>query len=439
MTKLGRDDGKDILVGRLIRSYRDDSRHNGRRLSQDGLIDLMLERGEEYATSLDRSRISRWENGTRTAPREFLVAFGRVLNVPKAEMDGILAISGYDSLREEERSAAILSATQRLESRIESLQRDVRSIADSSAARPMDVGALARSAMWKVGPPGIYALVVGFVLNAMDLNGTLALASYVVVSLAIVVGQGVLKWLRRDPDRSEYDRVVDLFFISLFFTLNTSLLIGALTKADHFGFYTLDSFTNTPMPFLLTMLVNLALSLVASVMFSLLWGRRYGTGAFSRAVWTTLPPALFVYANIFVFTNLSNWIYFMVVLGILFGAFTFIVALNEPGFELRDSDFVFRVSVVGIMLLCSFGLVGTLVGQQEPDILITGAFYRIIPLPEVSPEELGYTDAGGVERLRLGSLWMALANILYMVIVVGGYLVATIRRVGSDGQAGSSE
>ena len=149
--------------------------------------------------------------------------------------------------------------------------------------------------------------------------------------------------------------MVDLFFISLFFTLNTSLLIGALTKADHFGFYTLDSFTNTPIPFLLTMLVNLALSLVASVMFSLLWGRRYGTEAFSRAVWTTLPPALFVYANIFVFTNLSNWIYFMVVLGILFGAFTFIVALNEPGFELRDSDFVFRVSVVGIMLLCSFG------------------------------------------------------------------------------------
>ena len=430
MPESSRDDSTDILVGRLIRSYRDDVRRKGRRLSQDGLIDLMIERGEEYAISLDRSSISRWEGGARPAPREFLVAFGRTLDIPKSEMDGMLGLAGYDSLREEERRDAILSATQRIETQMESIQRDVRSIADSSADATADAAAMVRSALWKIGPPGIYTLVVGFVLNAMDLNGTLVLLAYVVFSLAIVVGQGILRWLKRGSDRSQHDQVVDLFFISLFFTLNTSLLIGTLTKADHFGFYAFDSFTNTPMPFLLTILVNLVLSLVASVMFGLLWSRRHGMGSFSRAVWTTLPPILFVYANIFVFTNLSNWIYFMVVLGILFGAFALIVALNEPGFELKDSDFVFRAAVVAIILLCSFGLVGTLIGQQDPDILITGAFYRIIPLPEVSPEELGYTHEGGVERLRLGSLWMALANILFLVTVVGGYLVATIRRVG---------
>lgn len=285
-----------------------------------------------------------------------------------------------------------------------------------------------------MGPPGIYALAVGFVLNAMDLNGTLALACYVAVSLAIVIGQGALRWLKPGAERAECDRVVDLFFISLFFTLNTSLLIGALTKADHFGFYTLGAFTNTPMPFLLTTLVNLALSLVASVMFSLLWDRQHGAGAYSRAVWATLPPLLFVYANIFMFTNLSNWIYFMVVLGILFGAFTIIVALNSPGPALRDADFLFRAVTVVIILLCSFGLSAMFVSQQEPDILIAGAFYRIIPLPEVSPEDLWYTDQGGVERLRLGSQWMGLANILYLVTVVGGYLLATIRRVGSHGR-----
>ena len=430
MGKSSRDDSVDILIGRLIRSYRDDVRRKGRRLSQDGLIDLMIERGEEYATSLDRSSISRWEGGARPAPREFLVAFGRTLDIPKSEMDRMLGLAGYDSLREEERRDAILSATQRIESQMERIQRDVRSIADSNADPTLDTAAVVRSALWKIGPPGLYALVVGFVLNAMDLNGTLALLAYVVFSLAIVVGQGVLRWLKRGPGRSERDQVVDLLFISLFFTLNTSLLIGALTKADHFGFYTFESFTNTPLPFLFTILVNLVLSLLASVMFGLLWERRLGLGSFSRAIWTTLPPILFVYANIFVFTNLSNWIYFMVVLGILFGTFAVIVALNEPGYELRDSDFVFRTAVVAIILLCSFGLVGTLVGQQDPDILITGAFYRIIPLPEISPEELGYTHEGGVERLRLGSLWMALANILFLVTVVGGYLIATIRRVG---------
>ena len=431
MDESGRDDSKDILVGRLIRSYRDDVRRKGRRLSQDGLIDLMVERGEESADSLDRSSVSRWESGARRAPREFLVAFGRALDIPKGEMDTMLSLAGYDSLREEERRDAILSATQRIETQMESIRRDVRSIADSNAEAPVDTVAVVRSALWKIGPPGMYALVVGFVLNAMDLNGTLALLAYVVFSLAIVVGQGALRWLKRGPDRPERDQVVDLLFISLFFTLNTPLLIGALTKSDHFGFYTFDTFTNTPMPFLFTILVNLALSLVASVMFRLLWDRRHGMGSFSHAVWTTLPPILFVYANIFVFTNLSNWIYFMLVLGTLFGAFVIIVALNEPEFELRDSDFVFRTVIVAIILLCSFGAVGTLLAQREPNIMITGAFYRIIPLPEISPEELGYTAEQGVERLRLGSLWMGVANMLYLVTVVGGYLIATIRRVSN--------
>ena len=36
-------------------------------------------------------------------------------------------------------------------------------------------------------------LVVGFVLNALGLNGTLALLGYVLVAFAIVIGQGVFK------------------------------------------------------------------------------------------------------------------------------------------------------------------------------------------------------------------------------------------------------
>ena len=432
MAETDRDDSKDILVGRLIRSYRDEFRHNGRRLSQDGLIDLMLERGEEFAESLDRSRISRWENGTRTAPREFLVAFGRVLNVPKAEMDGILAISGYDSLREEERSAAILSATQRLESRIESLQRDLRGIADSSAASPVDASAVAKSALRRMAPPTIYAIVVGFVLNAMGLNGTLALLTYVLVAFAIVVAQVALRWLKPVSGPSVHDHIVDLFFISLFLTMDTSLLLGALTKSDHFGFYTIEPFTNTPMPFLLTMLVHLALSLIASVMFSVLWSRQQGSmderGTYSRAVWTTLPPILFAYVTIAVFTNLGAWMFFIVVFGILFGAFTMIVALNEPGMVLEDSGAVLRTTVFVITVLCSFGAAGALVSYMDPGAAITASEIRIIPLRGITPEELGYSQEEGVELLRLGILWMSLATIVYLATVLGSYVLVTIRR-----------
>ena len=66
MDESPRDDSAAILVGRLIRSYRNDVRSNGKRLSQDGLLYLMLERGEEFAADLDRSSVSRWESGRET-------------------------------------------------------------------------------------------------------------------------------------------------------------------------------------------------------------------------------------------------------------------------------------------------------------------------------------------------------------------------------------
>ena len=432
MAESGRDDSADMLVGRLIRSYRDDARRNGRRLSQDGLIDLMIERGEEYAAGLDRSSISRWESGARPAPREFLVAFGRVLDIPKGEMDRMLSVAGYDSLRDEERRDAILSAAQRIETQVASLQRDVRTIADWSASHPVDASAVAKSALRRLAPPTIYAIVVGFVLNAMGLNGTLALLIYVLVAFAIVIGQVALRWLKPGSSSSEQDHIVDLFFISLFLTMDTSLLLGALTKSDHFGFYTIAPFTNTPMPFLLTMLAHLALSLIASVMFSILWTRQKGAvdgrGTFSRAVWTALPPILFAYVTIAVFTNLGAWMFFIVVFGILFGAFTMVVALNEPGMVVEDAGAVLRTTVFVITVLCSFGAAGALVSYMDPGAAITASEFRIIPLREITPEELGYTHEEGVELLRLGILWMSLATIVYLSTVLGSYVLVTIRR-----------
>lgn len=291
-----KDESAAILVGRLIRSYRDDVRSKGKRLTQEGLLDLMAERGEEYADELDRSSVSRWESGARLAPREFLVAFGRSLNIPKLEMDRMLSLAGYKSLGDEEGRAAMLAAAQSIETQVESLQREVRSLIDSASRpdAPVDAYGVAKDALRRMAPPGVYALVVGFILNALGLDGTLALMGYVVVALAIVVGQGAIRWLKPDPEHMELDHIVDLFFISLFFTMNTSLLIGTLTKADHFGFYTFGAFTNTAWPFLATIWAHLALSLAASILFSLLWRRQYGSeargGTFSRAVSITLPP-----------------------------------------------------------------------------------------------------------------------------------------------------
>ena len=136
VTDSGREDSAAVLVGRLIRSYRAGGRRNGKRLSQDGLLDLMVESGEEYASNLDRSSISHRERGTRVAPREFLVALGRTLKVPKGEMDSLLVLAGYDSLGDEEGRAAILAAALSIESQVETLQREVRDLIDTASPPP---------------------------------------------------------------------------------------------------------------------------------------------------------------------------------------------------------------------------------------------------------------------------------------------------------------
>ena len=392
----------------------------------------MVARGEQYAANLDRSTISRWEKGMRLPPREFLIALGRACDIPEPEMHRMLRLAGYDTPIGEDGRSAILAAAQSIESQVDVLQREVRGLVDSTATPAVDASAVVKSALWRMIPPGVYALVMGFVLNAMDMNGTLALLGFVLVAFAIVIGQWVLRLLKPNRDRTEHDHIVDLFFISLFFTLNASLLMGTVAKTDHFGFYTIEAFTNTPMSFLATFLAHLALALAASVMFSVLWKRQQASNrsqsAFERAVWTTLPPLLFTYFTIAIFANLGAWISLMIIFGVLFGAFTTIVALNEPGMALGDVDFALKMAIVVMTLLCSFGVVGSLIAYLEPDILRTTFEFRIIPLREVSADQLGYTPEEGVKLMRLGNLWMSLANIVYLVTVVGGYLLVSIRR-----------
>ena len=431
-----KDDSAAILVGRLIRSYRDDLRRNGRRLSQEGLLDLMVERGEEYAANLDRSSLSRWESGARLAPREFLISFGRSLRVPGSEMDRMLSLAGYDALGDEEGRAAVLAAAQSVESQVESLQREVRSLVDSASpyGPPVDVHGVARDALRRVAPPTIYALLAGFAMNALGLNETPALLGYVLGAHAIVIGQGAARWVKPGRDPSEHDRVVDLFFMSLSFTLNASLLIGAFDKTDHFGFYSIEALTNTPLTFLFTILAHLALSLAASTMFSLLWRRQQGSGrrgAFQRAVWTTLLPLLFTYISISIVANLGAWISLLVVFGILLGAFTTIVALNEPGITLGDVDFVLRAAIVVIALLCAVGVTGSTISYLDPGMMTLAFGFRLIPLGEVSAEQLGYTAEERVKLMRMGNLCMYAALIAYLAAVVGGYLLMTIRRTAS--------
>lgn len=194
----------------------------------------MVERGEGYAASLDRSSISHYERGTRLAPREFLEAFGRALDVPEREIDLMLALAGHESPRNDPGRDAVLAAARSIETWAESVQQDVRTLIDSVAPSgpPADATAVVWSTLRKAALPGVYALAVGFVLNAMGLNGTAVLLAYALVAASIVTGQWVLRWRKSPRESSAQEHISGLLFISLFVSLNSSVLIGAATISN---------------------------------------------------------------------------------------------------------------------------------------------------------------------------------------------------------------
>ena len=200
---------------------------------------------------------------------------------------------------------------------VESVQEDVRNLADLSSGTPtpLDASSIVRRDLRRAVLPGIYVLAVGFLLNFMGQAGTAVLLAYALVAASLVIGQWVLQFSKSDRDTAAQENIAGLFFISLFITLNSAVLIGSATKTDHFGFYTLGFLTNTAWPFALTMVVNLALALAGLVFFSLLWRHEYGPSGsrsgFIRAVFITLPPIVFVYANILIFTNSGGWTFFL--------------------------------------------------------------------------------------------------------------------------------
>ena len=57
---------------------------------------------------------------------------------------------------------------------------------------------------------------------------------------------------------------------------------------------------------------------------------------------------------------------------------------------------------------------------------------------EMDFEALGYPEDQFLERFRVGMVWMSLATIVYLSIVVGGYLVYTIRKAGKEQPADGS-
>ena len=416
-------------LGGLLRLYRRGFGGGGG-VSRGALIERLAERDSAYA-GLDESSLSRWENGERRPPRGFLADFAGALRLSRPETEALMALAGYAPSGADEEAAELLALAHGVYAQAQRARpADGAAAADSPSPTTergkMDAATLAKETFRRAAGPGIYASAVAYALNAMGLDGAVVQASYSAAALAIVGGQGVLRWRRADATS-------ELFFISLFFVLNASLLMFSITRMDHFGFFSLVPWGGEWTFLLLTFFAHLALALAASLAFDALRIRMYSANgprsAFARALWTALPPCLFVFGNMLVFINEGGWFFHLVSLGVTFGAFAAILAFQDGNAALSEWDAKMSLvaAVAVIALLCAIGSAGTIVAYLSPSPL---AFpdHNLFMSWEVDYARVGYPPEETLERYRLGVALMATAVIAYLATALGGYLIAAIYR-----------
>ena len=90
-------------VGMLMRAYRQSHAPRGgaRRLSQNGLLDLMAQVDSSYSGRYDHSTVARWESGAIRPTMERLEVFGLALGLSPAEIDGLISLAGLDQANPE--------------------------------------------------------------------------------------------------------------------------------------------------------------------------------------------------------------------------------------------------------------------------------------------------------------------------------------------------
>ena len=412
-----------------MRAYRQarTSEGTGRRLSQSGLLDLMGQVDPKYLERHDHSTVVRWESGATLPTRERLEVFGQSLDLSPAEIKGLIALAGL----EDDDNASLTDGTLELAALADTPERVTPEAETAPAWSDPSPGPrqVVRYAWSRFILPGSCVALAGYFMAMLGWNSSFMLAAYVGIALFALTAQGFWR-LRRTDDLAE------LFFVTIFFQLSIPLLHAPLTRMDAYGLYSLGGLAGTSIPFTLSLIANLAVSMIAGLMFILIRRWQYssptdGKSAYSRAAWVVLPPIAFVYAFLLAFSNVGFWIVGLALFTLLAGVFTTLVVLRDPEISVGEWDrrFMLCTAVTVVIILSALGLGAILVTYMQPSsyaVTDQGLFYSW----EMDFDALGYSADEYVERSRLAVTWASLTTLAYMLVVIGGKLIVTIYRLG---------
>ena len=432
-------------VGVLLRWHRQNfNRADGRQgLSQSDVLGLMAPLSvDEKVVPADSSSWSRMENGVSPPTRERLEVFGLALNLSEEEINGLLALAGFETARQPQ---ALSADRRRAKARAAVDSNESDPSAEAEADGPDSVGVFGERGVrvyvaealdfsfFRFLLPAAAMAGAGYLLFSLGVTAVWILMLYVGLAMGLVLSQGFFKMRRAGNLR-------ELLFVTLFIVLSAGLLQVPFIGMDPYGFYIWGEPGGIVLPIVLSLMANLAVSLVASLIFDLLWRWQYsGRGAdkaYLRALWVVAPPMGFTYSWILLTGNWGAWVGCSVILTILTGVFAMLTVMRDETvvFTEWDRRFLLWCSVQVTTVLAALGAVSIVVGYMDPSLLSLSGHTLIHPW-EINYTALGYSESELIPRLRVGYLWNSMTCISYLVIFIGGYLTLNIYRLGGGDPA----
>ena len=229
----------------------------------------------------------------------------------------------------------------------------------------------------------------------------------------------------------------EFFWVSIFVLLTTPFLQYAPLQLDHYNFSLITNMHESHVPYMLGLLVNVALACGAGLLFHLLWEWQYSTNqgsssALRRATWVILPPVAVVYAVVVIITNISVSIQLAILMPVLAVLFIMILVLRDPEIILSERDRRFLLStIIAVCTVFSALGIGTVVAiYVSPDVPMVLPDHNLLHSWEIIYSTMQYTREEALDRLNLGYMWHAMCVFTYIFFVVGGNVLGAIYRSG---------
>ena len=409
----------------LMQAYRRAHSADGQkgRLSQEGLLRLMGQVDPIYLERYNHSTVARWESGATRPTKERLEVFGRALNLSAAEIEGMVWLAGH---YDEDESPHPAESVSKLADKVETEQSPETAV--QVGGSPSHTSQAARYVFAKFAIPGLFVAVVGYTLSRLGWNAGWIMSLYVILAVALVMVQGFLR-VRRSHELRE------IYFITAFFLLSGNLVQAPVIRMDPYGFYAIENFANTPLPYLLSTIVNIVLALAAGLMFDFLWRWQYDSGRgfgnpCHRAAWTAFPPLVLLFLFALFFSSMGMWIYLLLVLSIMGGTFTTILVIRDKdlSFQRWEKRVMLQTALAVSLVLIAIGAASILILYLQPSPLAIPD-HTLVRSWDIDFAALEYSPDELLERYRIAAVLSSLATMIYMILVLGGTLLATIVRI----------